>query len=63
MSDREDFPIFDWSSIRPTAAMLPPETFLTRTDAEAKAQRAFWRGVFIGAVVVLIIGSIAAVLT
>lgn len=44
---------------RNAAARLPPETFLTRTDAEAKAKRAFWRGIFIGAVGILILGSIA----
>lgn len=40
-----------------------PETFLTRSDAEAKALRAFWRGVFTGVVCLGILGSIAAVLT
>lgn len=40
-----------------------PETFLTRDDAEAKALRAFWRGIFVGAVGVALLGSLAAVLT
>lgn len=60
---REEYPLGDWSMFRRTDALLPPETFLTRRDAEAKALRAFWRGIFVGAVAVALLGSLAAVLT
>lgn len=40
-----------------------PETFLTKADADAKAARSFWRGVFVGAMALAVIASVAAVLT
>jgi hypothetical protein len=40
-----------------------PEAFLTKTDADARATRAFWGGIFIGAVGIALVASIVAVLT
>lgn len=46
-------------SVRPAEQMLPP----TRTEADAKALRAFWRGVICGVFLTGVLGSLAAVLT
>ena len=40
-----------------------PNAWLTKTDAESRASRAFWRGVVIGGFVTAILGSVLAVLT
>lgn len=45
-------------SYRNAEARLP-EQFLTRSDAEANAVRAYWRGVFCGAVGIGILGGLA----
>lgn len=42
-------------SIRPTDAMLPPP----RSEADAKAIRAFWRGMFCGFVLAGVLGGLA----
>ena len=39
-----------------------PQTFIAKPDADARALRAFWRGVFTGAVGMAVLGSLAAVL-
>jgi hypothetical protein len=40
-----------------------PETFLTKTDADAKATRGFWRGVFIGAAALAAMASLVGAMT
>jgi hypothetical protein len=43
---------------RPADERLQP-FFLTKSDADAKATRAFWRGVFCGVVATGILGGLA----
>jgi hypothetical protein len=40
-----------------------PETFVRKADADAKAVRAFWRGVFIGAAALAVMASLVGAMT